>query len=561
MAVSVTVPPVADKPKVLIVDDQPRNLDVLEAMLGGTDCALVRASSADEALLCLVRDEFAALVLDIRMPGMSGIELATLIKQRKRSQNVPILFLTAHSVDEDDVLRGYGAGAVDYLSKPVNAEILRSKVGVFVDAFRKARALADLNVALQREIAQREEAQAALQRANLELEHRVRERTNELTRAHREVHENEERLRMALQVARIGAWEWDLRSGQMRWSAEPERLFGFPEGSFGEDQRIMHAIHPDDRSRAEAAINAALSSGVYEAEYRVVRTDGSVAWITERGRVFSDGDGGRMVGISRDVTSERMASVERERLLKSERRARDEAERQSRLKDEFLATLSHELRTPMNVIVGWIEILISGKSTRDVSSILAVLQRNATLQARMIDELLDMSRLSSGNIRLDLARIDIASILRVTIQGLAATAEARSVQVHGTPAQGVEMDGDARRIEQILRNVLDNAIKFTPAGGHVYARAERVDDGVTVIIEDDGCGISPSFLPFVFERFRQEDAGTTRQSSGLGLGLAIVKHLVELHGGTVSAHSEGPGRGASFTVRLPASVSKVDSLP
>jgi len=213
------------------------------------------------------------------------------------------------------------------------------------------------------------------------------------------------------------------------------------------------------------------------------------------------------------------------------------------------------------VILGWIEILISGKSTRDVSSILAVLRRNATLQARMIDELLDMSRLSSGNIRLDLERIDIASILHTTIQGLAATAEARSVQVHGTPAQGVEMDGDARRIEQILRNVLDNAIKFTPAGGHVYARAERVDDGVTVIIEDDGCGISPSFLPFVFERFRQEDAGTTRQSSGLGLGLAIVKHLVELHGGTVSAHSEGPGRGASFTVRLPASVSKVDSLP
>src|SRR6185369_16786488 len=138
-----------ERPKILIVDDQVRNLDALEAMLGGMDCTLIRATSPDEALLCLVRDEFAALVLDIRMPGMSGIELATLIKQRKRSQNVPILVLTAHSVDEDDVLRGYGAGAVDYLSKPVNAEILRSKVGVFVDAFRKARALADLNVALQ----------------------------------------------------------------------------------------------------------------------------------------------------------------------------------------------------------------------------------------------------------------------------------------------------------------------------------------------------------------------------------------------------------------------------
>src|SRR4051812_10083195 len=328
MAVSLTAPPVSNKPKVLIVDDQPRNLDVLEAMLGGSDCTLVRASSADDALLCLVRDEFAALVLDIKMPGMSGIELATIIKRRKRSQDVPILFLTAHSVDEDDVLRGYGAGGVDYLSKPVNAEILRSKVGVFVDAFRKARALADLNLALQREIAQREDAQAALQRANQELEHRVRERTNELTRANREVRENEERLRMALEVARIGAWEWDLGSGQMRWSADPERLFGFPEGSFGHDRRIMRAIHPGDHPHVEAAVSAALRSGVYEAEYRAVRADGSIAWITERGRVVLDTDGGRMVGISRDVTAERIAAVEHERLLTSERQARDEAERQ-----------------------------------------------------------------------------------------------------------------------------------------------------------------------------------------------------------------------------------------
>src|SRR5260221_2462248 len=159
----------ADRPKVLIVDDQPRNLDVLEVMLSDADCTLVRATSAEEALLCVVRHDFAALVLDIRMPGMTGIELATLIKQRKRSHHVPILFLTAHSVNDEDVLRGYGVGAVDYLSKPVNAEILRSKVGVFVDAFRKARALADLNVALKREVAQREAAQAALQLGKQEL--------------------------------------------------------------------------------------------------------------------------------------------------------------------------------------------------------------------------------------------------------------------------------------------------------------------------------------------------------------------------------------------------------
>src|SRR5580693_10724197 len=160
----------AEKPKILIVDDQLRNLDVLEVMLEDLDCTLVRATSADEALLALVRNEFAALVLDIKMPGMSGIELATLIKKRKRSQHVPILFLTAHSVDEDDVLRGYGVGAVDYLSKPINAEILKSKIGVFVDLFGKTQALAALNDTLQREVAEREKAQEALQQANLDLE-------------------------------------------------------------------------------------------------------------------------------------------------------------------------------------------------------------------------------------------------------------------------------------------------------------------------------------------------------------------------------------------------------
>src|SRR5215470_5460678 len=142
----------ADQPKILIVDDQPRNLDALEVMLEGLDCAFVRANSADEALLALVRHDFAALVLDIRMPGMSGLDLAKLIKQRKRSRHVPILFLTAHLAEEEDVLRGYGVGAVDYLSKPINADILRSKIGVFIELYRKTRALAEVNEALEREI-------------------------------------------------------------------------------------------------------------------------------------------------------------------------------------------------------------------------------------------------------------------------------------------------------------------------------------------------------------------------------------------------------------------------
>ena len=247
---------------------------MLEAMLDDLDCTLIRATSADEALLALVRHDFAALVLDIRMPGMSGIELATLIKQRKRSQHVPILFLTAHSVNEDDVLRGYGVGAVDYLSKPINAEILRSKIGVFIDLFRKTQALARLNDALQREIAEREKAQDALQVANADLERRVQERTAALNRAHQGVRENEERLRMALDVAQIAAWEWHLASGQMRWSTDPEVLFGFPKGSFGQELRILRTVHPDDRARIEEATAAALETGSYESQYRAVRPDG-----------------------------------------------------------------------------------------------------------------------------------------------------------------------------------------------------------------------------------------------------------------------------------------------
>src|SRR5215470_8970926 len=181
----------SERPKILIVDDQPRNLDVLEVMLGDLDCELVRATSPNEALLHLVKNDFAALVLDIRMPGMSGLELAALIKQRKRSQHVPILFLTAFSVNEEDILRGYGVGAVDYLSKPINPGILRSKVGVFIELFRKTQELALLADTLQGEMAARERAQEALRQANQDLERRVHERTMALNRALQGVRENE----------------------------------------------------------------------------------------------------------------------------------------------------------------------------------------------------------------------------------------------------------------------------------------------------------------------------------------------------------------------------------
>jgi PAS domain S-box-containing protein len=549
--------------KILIVDDDGRNLDALELMLEPTGCTPVRAASADEALLAMLRHEFAAMILDIRMPEMSGIELATLVKQRRRTQDVPILFLTAHLVQDDDILRGYGAGAVDYLSKPIKADILRSKINVFIELYRKSSALAALNHELQKQVSARQKAQEALQQVNQELELRVAERTAALTIAHRGVKENEERLRMAMDVAEIAAWEWNIQNGQMTWSSDPETLLGFPAGSFGEDRRVFRALHPEDRARVEAAVDLALRTGsTYECEYRIVRPDGTVVWITERGRVLHNDDGevGKLVGVSRDVSAQRRAEEAREQALLRERRARDEAERQSRLKDEFLATLSHELRTPMNAILGWLTLLAKREGVKDPKHAIAVIQRNAQLQAKLIDDLLEMNRLASGTVRLEVAALDIESALTSAVDALRPTAEAKTVHLSVTVEPGLpQIQGDGRRIQQILWNVLQNAVKFTGTGGRVDAVAQQVDGRICIVVKDTGRGITAEFLPHIFERFRQEDQSTTREASGLGIGLSIAKYLVELHGGSIHAASSGVNQGATFVVELPIVATNVIS--
>ena len=545
----------AEDVKILIVDDEPRNLDALEVMLGPTGTVLVRAKSADEALLAMLRHEFAAMILDIKMPGMSGIELAHLVKQRRRTQDVPILFLTAHLIDDDDILLGYGVGAVDYLSKPIKADILRSKVSVFIELYRKTRALATLNFELQLQVEAKQKAQEALSQANQELELRVAERTAALTIAHRGVQENEERLRMAMEVAEIAAWEWDVQSGRMTWSTDPEKLFGFPQGSFGEDRRVFRTLHLDDRARVSAVIDTAITqTSTYECEYRAVRPDSSIVWITERGRVMR-GEGGqveKIIGVSRDVSGQRRAEYAREQALVSERRARDEAERQSRIKDEFLATLSHELRTPMNAILGWLSMLAKGEGVSDPQQAMAVIQRNAQVQAKLIEDLLEMNKLTSGTVLLELRPLDLEATLAAAIESMQPTADAKGVQLRSraeAPLPRIQADG--RRVQQILWNLLHNAVKFTRAGGRVDVHASLQPGAVRISVEDTGEGIPAEFLPYVFDRFRQADSSTRRSSWGLGLGLSIAKHLVELHGGSIEASSPGPNQGATFVLRLP----------
>jgi PAS domain S-box-containing protein len=258
-----------------------------------------------------------------------------------------------------------------------------------------------------------------------------------------------------------------------------------------------------------------------------------------------------------DITDLKRAESQRDDLLQAERAARSAAERASLLKDEFLATLSHELRTPLNGILGWSHIMQQDHTNLEViAQGLEVIERNARAQAEIIEDLLDMSRIISGHVRLDVQRLDIAGIVQSAVETARPTAENKGIRLQTIidPLNGLVVSGDFNRLQQVLWNLLSNAVKFTPKGGRVQVLLERTNFHLEISVIDTGEGIKPEFLPFVFDRFRQADASTTRRHGGLGLGLSIVKQLVELHGGSVRVHSDGPGRGSTFIFTLPFTI-------
>ncbi len=254
----------------------------------------------------------------------------------------------------------------------------------------------------------------------------------------------------------------------------------------------------------------------------------------------------------REIAERKRAEAERERLFVSETEARERAENETRMKDEFLATVSHELRTPLNAILGWANILRTTDNADDIPEGLKVIERNARAQARIIEDLLDMSRIISGKVRLDIQQIDLVPVIKTAIESASPMAAAKNIRITSEidPRAGT-ISGDPARVQQILWNLLTNALKFTPKGGSVHVVSEHVESSVAIRVSDSGIGIAADFLPHVFGRFRQADASTTRHHSGLGLGLAIVKNLVELHGGAVRADSPGASQGSTFTITLP----------
>jgi signal transduction histidine kinase/ActR/RegA family two-component response regulator len=260
----------------------------------------------------------------------------------------------------------------------------------------------------------------------------------------------------------------------------------------------------------------------------------------------------KIAALSREAIERKKAEQQRDELLQSERAARVEAERNSRMKDEFLATLSHELRTPLNAILGWTSLLERETLPPEAAEGVEVIARNARSQKQLIEDLLDMSRIISGKIRLDVQRVELATVIESAVATIRPAAEAKGVRLQVTldPIAG-PVKGDPGRLQQVVWNLLSNAVKFTPKGGRVQVSLERVNSHLEIVIADTGDGIKPEFLPHVFDRFQQADSSTTRKYGGLGLGLSIVKQIVELHGGTVKAKSPGEGKGSTFIVVMP----------
>jgi PAS domain S-box-containing protein len=339
------------------------------------------------------------------------------------------------------------------------------------------------------------------------------------------------------------------------WNRGAERMFGYTaDEAIGQPVTM---IIPADHIDEEPAIIARLRAGERIEHYETVRRrkDGSLIEISLTVSPIRDANN-KVIGaskIARDISQRK----EQEKTLREQSEANErlyhEAQESGRIKEEFLATISHELRTPLNAVLGWARILRAGNlSEADTAKAIETIERNARAQAQLIDDLLDVSRIITGKLRMDVKAIDPNGFIEAAIDAVSPAALAKGVRVQKIMDTGVvSVPGDPARLQQVIWNLLANAIKFTPRGGHVQVRMERVDSHLEIIVADNGQGIPEEFLPHVFERFRQVDQSTTRQHGGLGLGLALVRHLVELHGGSVAAASPGPGQGSTFTVVLP----------
>jgi PAS domain S-box-containing protein len=676
------VPAGTDTIGVLLVDDDVRNLDVLGSILDSPELRLVRALTPEDALLALVHNEFACIVLDVQMPSMNGVDLARLIKTRKKSQHIPIIFLTAYFLEEKDILQGYGVGAVDYLTKPLNSAILKSKVGVFVDLFRTTHALAKANSSLELEILKRHKVEEELRQSNVKLETHVQYRTLELIRVNEELRQEKERYRQLIHGLPTAVYTTDAEghvtlyneAAVTLWGREPvigkdlwcgsykifkpdgtelpldqcpmactlklgrairgkeiiierpdqsrRHILPYPEPLYDTSGKIIGAVNMlvdiTERKKAEIAsrqlaaivessgdaiISKNLNSIIttwnesaerlfgYTAEEMIGRSvtvlmppelhadePGIVNRIRNGERIDQfetircrkDGSrfevsltispikdtGGHIIGASKivqDITQRRRTEQE----LKI---AHDKLLAASNAKDNFLATLSHELRTPLNPI-----LLIASDAAQnhelapEVRSDFEMIRKNVELEARLIDDLLDLTSITRGKVVLEKNLFDVHAVLQDSISTVVDEIKQKQITlIRRFDSEKHAVFVDAVRLQQIFWNLLRNAAKFTPKQGRITIET-RVLTGegiITIGITDTGIGMNAEEIGRIFQPFSQGDHAdnTGHRFGGLGLGLAISQKLVELHGGQIHAASDGRDKGSLFTVKLPLAV-------
>ncbi len=373
--------------------------------------------------------------------------------------------------------------------------------------------------------------------------------------AEKALRESEEQFRNMADNAPFMVWVTDTNSYCTYLSKSWYEFTGQSE-EMGVGFGWLNAVHPEDYNEAKSIfleVNRRYED--FRIEYRLRRKDGEYRWVIDAANPWFgvNGQFKGYIGSVIDITERKVAEAERDRLLQLEQAARTEAETANRIKDEFLAVLSHELRSPLNPILGWARLL----QTREfdapaLKKAIATIERNAKLQAQLIEDLLDVSRILQGKLNLNMFPVNLVLVVEAALETVRLAAEAKDIQIQTMLDSSLgRVLGDSGRLQQVIWNLLSNAVKFTPEGGKIDIQLERIDTQAQITVSDTGKGISPEFLPHVFEYFRQADSTTTRKFGGLGLGLAIVRHLIELHGGTIWAESLGEGQGAIFTARLP----------
>ena len=489
--------------RILVVDDDSAALYATSRVLRSAGYEVTEAATGGAAVAAAARVDL--VVLDVNLPDIDGFEVCRRLRARPETAQLPVLHLSATFTNSADFALGFEAGADGYLTRPVEPPVLIATVRTLLFARHADFIRRGLDAKL--------------------------------------------RTMFNLAPAAIAILDEGLRHE----SVNPAycALTGYPaEELVG--QPFRSCLSPE-ASEVDLIAAAQLPAGHPPQVSKFRRKDGSLAEI--EWQIATEGISGVRIVVAADVTERAQAMRARESLLASERAARVEAERSNRLKEEFLATLSHELRNPLNAILGWATVLSRKPGLPEpVMHGLQAIERNSRIQAQMIADLLDYAGISFGKVRLVAETIDPYPVVRAALDVVYTAAEAARITIRASFAEeSLRIDADASRLQQIVWNLLSNALKFSAEGGEVELAAGRSGDFFTLIVRDHGKGIEAEFLPRIFDRFSQQDATTTRSHGGLGLGMAIVKQLTELHGGAIQVFSAGQGLGATFTLRLPLS--------